>query len=116
MTDYGTALKNLILRSKTTHTETTYTDVYSAGAYARFVVKGEYNNAERNRVVYENDVRNWIRAFDIQLTDEQNRSFKVSTQQKINYILGEVLWPRLFLCHKNAFLMRFLKQNKNKYK
>ncbi len=76
MTDYGTALKNLILRSKTTHTETTYTDVYSAGAYARFVVKGEYNNAERNRVVYENDVRNWIRAFDIQLTDEQKSFFQ----------------------------------------
>ena len=76
MTDYGTALKNLILRSKTTHTETTYTDVYSAGAYARFVATGEYNNAERNRVVYENDVRNWIRAFDIQLTDEQKSFFQ----------------------------------------
>ena len=76
MTDCGTARKNLILRSKTSHTETTYTDVYSAGADARGVATGEYNNAERNRVVYENDVRNWISAFDIQLTDEQKSFFQ----------------------------------------
>ena len=78
---YGQALRNMLQRSRTDKMDVTFRDIYAAGEYRRFLESGDFNGTDQRRMMFENDVLNWVRAFQIPLTDEQKNRF---IKQKVN--------------------------------